>query len=260
MSCVDEIIASLNSILDYKKKGTTDIDKIIAKLIIEDSQLVRDLIKIVFDDRNNNMEEIELKIKDHLKSSEDSNITYQSKDSVKVLLVFSNEFSFGKYFNLDDNGREKFNEMVTIILKNQTKNSKLSVNRALFTCMPSHIQAKLLKSFDESTLRKQLCLSKPRENFLTNRVASLWNELPDTVVSAKSTNAFKDKFDKFRSQQLAANDTTIVELPIEQMALEKREQGLNTPWRLIFTKLSWCSAKVKTPRNILTAFNIPFAV
>ncbi|RNA33365.1 hypothetical protein BpHYR1_000340 [Brachionus plicatilis] len=59
-------------------------------------------------------------------------------------------------------------------------------------------------------LRKQLCLSKPRENFFTNR-ASLWNELPDTVVSAKSTNAFKDKFDEFRSQQLAANDTTIVE-------------------------------------------------
>ncbi|RNA39665.1 hypothetical protein BpHYR1_022091 [Brachionus plicatilis] len=56
---------------------------------------------------------------------------------------------------------------------------------------------------------KQLCLSKPRENFFTNREASLWNELPDTVVSAKSTNAFKDKFDKFSSQQLVANYTTI---------------------------------------------------
>ncbi|RNA05196.1 hypothetical protein BpHYR1_032410 [Brachionus plicatilis] len=54
-------------------------------------------------------------------------------------------------------------------------------------------------------------LSKHRENFFTNRVASLWNELPDTVVYAKSTSAFKDKSDKFRSQQLAANDTTIVE-------------------------------------------------
>ncbi|RNA29074.1 hypothetical protein BpHYR1_044132 [Brachionus plicatilis] len=50
-----------------------------------------------------------------------------------------------------------------------------------------------------------------QRKLFTNKVASLWNELPEAVISATSTNAFKDKFDKIRSQQLAANNTTMVE-------------------------------------------------
>ncbi|RNA33602.1 RNA-directed DNA polymerase from mobile element jockey-like [Brachionus plicatilis] len=64
-------------------------------------------------------------------------------------------------------------------------------------------------------LRKQLCLSKPRENFFTNRVASLWNELPDTL------------FDKFRSQQLAANDTSIV-----YFLVKKKKKFKNKPFNI----------------------------
>lgn len=35
-----------------------------------------------------------------------------------------------------------------------------------------------------------------RYNFLTNRVASKWNELPQSIVSAESLNCFKSKIDR----------------------------------------------------------------
>ena len=37
--------------------------------------------------------------------------------------------------------------------------------------------------------------SEVRQNFLTNRIANKWNELPIEVVSAKSVNEFKIKLD-----------------------------------------------------------------
>lgn len=98
MSSVEEVIGYLDSILNYKKKGTTDIGKIIDKLNIQDSQLVRDLIKIVIDDESNSKIEIEKKIKDHLNASKDIKIKYEPIKSVKVFMVFSNEFSFGRFY------------------------------------------------------------------------------------------------------------------------------------------------------------------
>jgi hypothetical protein len=36
-----------------------------------------------------------------------------------------------------------------------------------------------------------------RFQFLPNRVAEWWNQLPDSVVNAASVNAFKNEYDKF---------------------------------------------------------------
>jgi hypothetical protein len=36
----------------------------------------------------------------------------------------------------------------------------------------------------------------PRYHFLTNRVASHWNSLPDTVINATSVAQFKDEYDR----------------------------------------------------------------
>ena len=35
-----------------------------------------------------------------------------------------------------------------------------------------------------------------RQNFFSQRVVNYWNALPDCVVEAKSTNAFKNQLDK----------------------------------------------------------------
>ena len=43
--------------------------------------------------------------------------------------------------------------------------------------------------------------NKIRDNFFTNRVINIWNSLPDNVVCAKTTNAFKNLLDKFWSNQ-----------------------------------------------------------
>ena len=43
--------------------------------------------------------------------------------------------------------------------------------------------------------------NKIRDNFFTNRVINVWNSLPDNVVCAKTTNAFKNLLDKFWSNQ-----------------------------------------------------------
>ncbi|RMZ95532.1 hypothetical protein BpHYR1_028803 [Brachionus plicatilis] len=70
-----------------------------------------------------------------------------------------------------------------------------------------HPLANLLK---KPRLTKRLCLLNSIENFFTKRVGSMLNEQPNSVISATSTNAFKNKFDKFRSEQSAVNFTTIV--------------------------------------------------
>ena len=60
-------------------------------------------------------------------------------------------------------------------------------------------------------LTRQFCTVAPRENFFTNRVSALWNELPENVINAASVNVFKSKFDKFRLQQQLSSNTTIAE-------------------------------------------------
>ena len=36
-----------------------------------------------------------------------------------------------------------------------------------------------------------------RSHFFSNRTVNFWNKLPDEVVSARSTNEFKNKFDSY---------------------------------------------------------------
>ena len=38
------------------------------------------------------------------------------------------------------------------------------------------------------------------KNFLTNHAGSIWNSLPNNVVSAESVNSFKLRLDRFWSQ------------------------------------------------------------
>ena len=45
--------------------------------------------------------------------------------------------------------------------------------------------------------RQKVINCAPREHFLTNRIVDDWNNLPIDVVNARSTNAFKNKLDKF---------------------------------------------------------------
>ena len=43
---------------------------------------------------------------------------------------------------------------------------------------------------------REICKNSARYNFLTNRIANEWNELPEEVVSSKTVNEFKAKLDK----------------------------------------------------------------
>ncbi len=45
--------------------------------------------------------------------------------------------------------------------------------------------------------------TKERKNFFSNRVVRLWNTLPESVVSAPSTDCFKNSLDKFWRNQKA---------------------------------------------------------
>ena len=40
-----------------------------------------------------------------------------------------------------------------------------------------------------------------RKLFFSNRIAAIWNSLPNIVVSAESTNIFKNRLDKFWANQ-----------------------------------------------------------
>ena len=48
------------------------------------------------------------------------------------------------------------------------------------------------------TLYKKPANNEVRNNFYTVRVARLWNELPETVKSAKTTNSFKTAYDNWK--------------------------------------------------------------
>lgn len=55
----------------------------------------------------------------------------------------------------------------------------------------SHLRGHSLK------LQTERCNRLPRKNFLSNRVVESWNALPSEVISADSTNNFKNKLDAF---------------------------------------------------------------
>lgn len=50
-----------------------------------------------------------------------------------------------------------------------------------------------------SQLRRQITSNSSRHNFFTNRVANMWNDLPDDIVSSKTTNEFKSRVDSWLS-------------------------------------------------------------
>ena len=50
-------------------------------------------------------------------------------------------------------------------------------------------------------LYKRPCKTNVRHNYFTYRVVDMWNSLPSEVVEAPSVNAFKNRLDKFWSNQ-----------------------------------------------------------
>ena len=64
------------------------------------------------------------------------------------------------------------------------------------------ITKSLLTFADSNTRAHKYKLTKPRFNskqfqyFFSNRVVNIWNGLPQEVVTARSTNMFKNKIDK----------------------------------------------------------------
>ena len=44
-------------------------------------------------------------------------------------------------------------------------------------------------------LQKHSCKTSIRANFLSNRVVTLWNGLPESVVTAKTVESFKNRLD-----------------------------------------------------------------
>ena len=48
-------------------------------------------------------------------------------------------------------------------------------------------------------LHKQYARLDVRKHFFSNRVVDLWNSLPEYVISANSVNSFKNRLDKYWS-------------------------------------------------------------
>lgn len=44
---------------------------------------------------------------------------------------------------------------------------------------------------------REICGCESRQNFLVNRIANKWNELPQEVIDSKTVNEFKNKFDRY---------------------------------------------------------------
>ena len=59
--------------------------------------------------------------------------------------------------------------------------------------------ASCLRGSNLRIARQKIKLCSSRENFLTNRIVPDWNNLPIDMIQAGSTNAFKNKLDKFNS-------------------------------------------------------------
>ena len=52
------------------------------------------------------------------------------------------------------------------------------------------------------TLFKKQCSKDIRKYFFSQRVINPWNKLPSQVVNAKSVNDFKNKFDKYKANEM----------------------------------------------------------
>ena len=52
-------------------------------------------------------------------------------------------------------------------------------------------------------LQKQYARLDVRKHFFSNRVVELWNSLPENVISATSVNSFKNRLDKYWSNNLS---------------------------------------------------------
>ena len=48
-------------------------------------------------------------------------------------------------------------------------------------------------------VREVVRACKQRHNFFNNRIVNAWNALPDSIISAKSVNAFKSRYDRYVS-------------------------------------------------------------
>ena len=48
-------------------------------------------------------------------------------------------------------------------------------------------------------MNKQYARLDVRKHFFSNRVVDLWNSLPEYVISANSVNSFKNRLDKYWS-------------------------------------------------------------
>ena len=58
-------------------------------------------------------------------------------------------------------------------------------------------------------LEKQRVNSSQYQNFFTNRIVNVWNNLPYEVVNADTTNCFKNKLDKHMKQFIFTTNLTL---------------------------------------------------
>ena len=64
-----------------------------------------------------------------------------------------------------------------------------------------------LRRHSKTLCREQVKNCPPRFHFLTNRVANVWNGLPEEVVNAKTVNSFKSKLDAWMVKKKEATAT-----------------------------------------------------
>ena len=73
----------------------------------------------------------------------------------------------------------------------------------------------LLTFAHSNTRAHKFKLNKPRFNtkqfqyFFSNRVVNIWNNLPAEVVSATTTNSFKNKIDKFFNMHMYSTNLNL---------------------------------------------------
>ena len=58
------------------------------------------------------------------------------------------------------------------------------------------------RGHDYSIYKKQ-CSKDIRKYFFSQRIVNTWNKLPNSVVRAKTVNDFKNKYDKFKSNDMS---------------------------------------------------------
>ena len=57
-------------------------------------------------------------------------------------------------------------------------------------------------------LKKKQVRGQARANFFSNRVITLWNKLPEEVVSAKTTNQFKSRLDRYWAEKALSSHSS----------------------------------------------------